>query len=123
MKTKLTTALVLGAASLALSGCVLNVGEGDKGWSTGNSWERLQEQNRVNLSKLSLGMTRDQVLTLMGTADFNEAYTKQDKTINVLYYRTQRTREDGTTTKDECTPIVITDNRVVGWGEKAYHSM
>ncbi|KIO37242.1 DUF3192 domain-containing protein [Shewanella sp. cp20] len=123
MKTKLTTALVLGAASLALSGCVLNVGEGDKGWSTGNSWERVQEQNRVNLSKLSLGMTRDQVLTLMGTADFNEAYTKQDKTINVLYYRTQRTREDGTTTKDECTPIVITDNRVVGWGEKAYHNM
>ena len=123
MKTKLTTALVLGAASLALSGCVLNVGEGDKGWSTGNSWERVQEQNRVNLSKLSLGMTRDQVMTLMGTADFNEAYTKQDKTVNVLYYRTQRTREDGTTTKDECTPIVITDNRVVGWGEKAYHNM
>nr|WP_275659134.1 MULTISPECIES: DUF3192 domain-containing protein [Shewanella] len=115
--------MVLGATSLALSGCVLNVGEGDKGWSTGNSWERVQEQNRVNLSKLSLGMTRDQVMTLMGTADFNEAYTKQDKTVNVLYYRTQRTREDGTTTKDECTPIVITDNRVVGWGEKAYHNM
>ncbi|QYK02507.1 DUF3192 domain-containing protein [Shewanella psychrotolerans] len=123
MKTKLLSLVLLGATSVALSGCVLNIGDGEGNWDNANSWERIQDQNRANLAKLSIGMSRDQVMTLMGTADFNEAYIKQDKEISVLYYRTQRTKGDGTTTKDECTPIVLANNAVVGWGEKAYHSM
>ncbi|MCG9696128.1 DUF3192 domain-containing protein [Shewanella sp. Isolate11] len=123
VKTKLLSLVLFGAASVALSGCVLNIGDGEGNWDKGDSWERVQDQNRANLAKLSLGMSRDQVMTLMGTADFNEAYLKQDKQVFVLYYRTQRVKGDGTTTKEECTPIVLADNAVVGWGEKAYHSM
>ncbi|QYJ87275.1 DUF3192 domain-containing protein [Shewanella mesophila] len=123
MKTKLLSLVLVSVASIGLSGCVLNIGEGDGQWSNSDSWERVQDQNRANLAKLSLGMSRDQVTTLMGTADFNEAYIKQDKEISVLYYRTQRIKGDGTTTKDECTPIVLANNAVVGWGEKAYHNM
>lgn len=123
MKTKILSLIFFGAASIALSGCVLNIGDGEGNWDNSNSWERIQDQNRTNLAKLSLGMSRDQVMALMGTADFNEAYMKQDKEISVLYYRTQRTKGDGTTTKDECTPIVLANNAVIGWGEKAYHNM
>jgi hypothetical protein len=123
VKTKILNLVLLGAVSAALSGCVLNIGEGEGNWDKSDSWERVQDQNRANLTKLSLGMNRDQVMALMGTADFNEAYVKQDKEIFVLYYRTQRVKGDGTTTKDECTPIVLANNAVVGWGEKAYHNM
>ena len=123
MKTKLLSLVLVSVASIGLSGCVLNIGEGEGQWSSSDSWERVQDQNRANLAKLSLGMSRDQVMTLMGTADFNEAYIKQDEEILVLYYRTQRIKGDGTTTKDECTPIVLANNAVVGWGEKAYHNM
>lgn len=110
-------------ASLSLSGCVLNIGDGESDWNGQDGWEAKQNVNRANLAKLSLGMSRDQVAILMGTADFNEAYMEKDKQVHVLFYRTQRTSGDGKTTKDECTPVVISNNALVGWGSMAYKNI
>ncbi|WP_076408134.1 DUF3192 domain-containing protein [Shewanella sp. UCD-KL12] len=123
MKTNLIGLVFIGAASLSLSGCVLNIGDGESGWSGQEGWEETQNVNKANLSKLSLGMTREQVSILMGTADFNEAYIEKDKEVHVLFYRTQRTNGDGKTTKDECTPVVLSNNTLVGWGEMAYKNI
>lgn len=120
MKTNLIGLAFIGAVSLGLSGCVINLGEGESDW---NSWERTQTENRDNLTKLNLGMSQEQVNVLMGKADFNEAYIENDKEVHVLFYRTQRTNGDGKTTKDECTPVVISNNTLIGWGEKAYLSI
>ncbi|MFT5235822.1 MAG: outer membrane protein assembly factor BamE (lipoprotein component of BamABCDE complex) [Shewanella sp.] len=120
MKTNLIGLAFIGAVSLGLSGCVINVGEGDSDW---NSWERTQSENRDNLTKLNLGMSQDQVNVLMGKADFYEAYIHNEKEVHVLFYRTQRNSGDGKTTKDECTPVVISNNSLVGWGERAYLSI
>ncbi|MCP3127802.1 MULTISPECIES: DUF3192 domain-containing protein [Shewanella] len=124
---KLIAVTFLGLASLGLSGCVVNVGDGESGWDSSESWEKVQEKNRNNLIKLSLGMSKDQVMTLMGTADLSEAYIQQsaqqgeaNKEVLVLFYRTQHTHSDGKTTKDECTPIVLSNNALVGWGDTAY---
>jgi hypothetical protein len=124
---KLIAVTFLGLASLGLSGCVVNVGDGESGWDSSESWEKVQEKNRNNLIKLSLGMSKDQVMTLMGTADLSEAYIQQsaqqgeaNKEVLVLFYRTQHTHSDGKTTKDECTPIVLNNNALVGWGDTAY---
>lgn len=124
---KLIAVTFLGLASLGLSGCVVNVGDGESGWDSSESWEKVQENNRNNLIKLSLGMSKDQVMTLMGTADLSEAYIQQsaqqgeaNKEVLVLFYRTQHTHSDGKTTKDECTPIVLSNNALVGWGDTAY---
>jgi hypothetical protein len=123
LNNKLIAITFLGLASLGLSGCVVNVGDGESGWDSSESWEKVQDKNRTNLTKLSLGMPKDQVMILMGTADFSEAYIQQDesnKEVLVLFYRTQRNNGDGKTTKDECTPIVLSNNALVGWGETAY---
>lgn len=127
MKTKLNRTIMgltfLGVASLGLSGCVVNVGEGESHWKNRESWEKVQHKNRNNLTQLSLGMTKDQVMIIMGNADFSEAYIQNgdvNKEVIVLFYRTQHTHSDGKTTKDECTPIVISNNALVGWGETAY---
>ncbi|MCL1088484.1 DUF3192 domain-containing protein [Shewanella profunda] len=127
MNTKLNRAIIaitfLGAASLGLSGCVVNVGDGESHWDNRESWEKVQNKNRNNLTQLSLGMTKDQVMIIMGNADFSEAYIQNgdtNKEVLVLFYRTQHTQSDGKTTKDECTPIVISNNALVGWGETAY---
>ncbi len=124
---KLIAVTFLGLASLGLSGCVVNVGDGESGWDSSESWEKVQEKNRNNLIKLSLGMSKDQVMTLMGTADLSEAYIQQsaqqgeaNKEVLVLFYRTQHTHSDGKTTKEECTPIVLSNNALVGWGDTAY---
>ncbi|MCL1048520.1 DUF3192 domain-containing protein [Shewanella abyssi] len=120
MKNNLLSLAFFGIASIGLTGCVINVGDDESDWDHNGSWETTQESNRENLARISLGMSRDQVTTLMGTADFNEAYIQQDKEVHVLFYRTQRMKGDGKTTKNECTPVVISNNAVVGWGEKAY---
>jgi len=62
----------------------------------------------------------DQVKNLMGVPDFNETYEKNGETIQVLYYRTQRTKKDGITTKDECTPLIFKQSILSSWGEMAY---
>ncbi|MBY6186972.1 DUF3192 domain-containing protein [Marinobacter hydrocarbonoclasticus] len=121
MNKKVTLAAII-AVTLAgpLTGCVIAVG--DKGWDVQSSsdWEKTQDQNRRKLEQMEVGMALSEVRTLMGTADFNELYVRDDKQIQVLYYRTHRTRSDSKTTKDECTPIVLTDGQVTGWGESAF---
>ncbi|UCX04290.1 MULTISPECIES: DUF3192 domain-containing protein [Shewanella] len=121
MKSKLMGAALITAISLGLSGCVLNVGDHESGKSH-DYWEVQQEKNRDSLTKLSLGMTLDQVQVIMGTSDFSEAFVNQaDKEqVKVLFYRTQWAKGDGKTTKDECTPIVFKNSELVGWGDTAY---
>lgn len=124
MKLKLITAGLIIATSVGLSGCVISVGDHESAKSA-DYWQVQQDKNRELLSKLSMGMTSDQVITLMGTADFSEAYIKPtenqgEQPIKVMFYRTQWAQGDGKTTKDECTPIVFRDDVLVGWGNTAY---
>lgn len=105
------------AGSLVLGGCVVNVGDGVSGYQ---GWEKTQLDNREHLTQLSLGMDKSQVLALMGKADFHEAWQADGKKVQVFFYRTHRLHGDGSTTKEECTPVVLHDNRLVGWGETAY---
>ncbi|WOT04253.1 DUF3192 domain-containing protein [Shewanella youngdeokensis] len=109
-----------GMASIGLSGCMINVDDGHSSWESSDKWQQTQQSNREKLSMLSLGMSKEQVITLMGTADFNEAFIEDGKEVHVLFYRTQRMKGDGKTTKDECTSLVIRENALVGWGDKAY---
>ena len=123
MKSKLITTGVVAVLSLGLSGCVISVGDHESAKSH-EYWQEQQDKNRALLANLALGMTSEQVVTLMGTADFSEAYTKAESTdnpqaIKVLFYRTQWAKGDGKTTKDECTPVVFKNNVLVGWGDTA----
>lgn len=127
LNSKLIGMVFLGLGTLGLSGCVFNVGES---WDSNEAWAKSQEQNRNHLAQLTLGMSKDQVMTLMGTADFSEAYQNNSAkegaqssaptNVLVLFYRTQRTNGDGKTTKDECTPVVLANDTLIGWGETAY---
>ncbi|MCL1076756.1 DUF3192 domain-containing protein [Parashewanella spongiae] len=128
MKTKFIAMTVLTMATIGLSGCVINVGEGeyDKNSIHPKGWEYAQKQNRQHIEELTLGMSKERVLSLMGRPDINEAFltTKNEgeegQEVQVLFYRTQHNSGDGKTTKDECTPLVIKNGKLVGWGEKAY---
>ncbi|PMG42201.1 hypothetical protein BCU91_08795 [Shewanella sp. 10N.286.52.B9] len=128
MKAKLGAALIMAIAATSLTGCVLNVGD-HEGKRSDSYWQKQQQTNRNNLAKLSIGMAKDQVTILMGTADFSEAYVTQadaqspKKEVQVFFYRTQWSKGDGKTTKSECTPVVISDNKLVGWGETAYQNI
>jgi len=55
----------------------------------------------------------------MGQANFSEAYETDGNQYQILYYRTHRVDSDGETTKDETTPLVFKNQRLIGWGQDA----
>jgi len=71
------------------------------------------ERNQKNLAKIRKGMTKKQVLEIMGEPVKGESYC----TDNVFFYYTQQSWMDGMIMRDECTPIAFDEfDRVIGWG-------
>jgi len=109
------------------------------GCATANKLENFRLQNRQALPKISIGMTKEAVNTLMGTNTAEEkefvgllfgGYKKQivnnpyrtetlqgkDKVLEVYYYYTDVKSRDDAITDDELTPIVFDEGKVIGWG-------
>lgn len=113
------TALIL-LAALMLNGCVLHIGrDGDHDDDQYDSVHALETRNREAISRLALGSSLDQVRSQFGDPDFTEASLVDGQEIRVLRYRTHRTHSDGDTTRDETTPLVFEDGKLVGIGERA----
>ena len=95
--------------------------------------------NRANLMKLSIGMTKENVLKVMGTKPgvicpfvgpftgiamrhtINNPYRSEilqgkDKTFEVLYYATDDKNNTLAITDDELTPLVFDDSKLIGRG-------
>ncbi|MGB0893865.1 MAG: DUF3192 domain-containing protein [Parashewanella sp.] len=87
---------------------------------TDMDWEERQTYNQKFLTQLSLGQEIELVRSKFGAADFSEAKTSHNKQIVVLFYRTHHTKGDGKTTRDECTPLLFIDNKLVAWGTDTY---
>jgi hypothetical protein len=91
----------------ALAGCgvIGFVNDFQVGWDSA--------KNTRNILKLQVGMSRDEVMAIMGRPDKREAYGKTE----FLIYRTdfQYGAEKG-----DFTPIAFVDGRVTGWGRNYY---
>jgi hypothetical protein len=109
--------LVVALTSVLLSGCVIAIDDDNDNRHT--SWGQIEKENRQKISDLSAGTDIAYVRNAMGTPDFDELLIKDEKQYRILFYRTQRTKGDGHTTKDECTPILFVDNKLVGFGQTA----
>ena len=73
-------------------------------------------ENVENSKKLRVGMTKGQVLEVMGAPVSGEAFCQPD----VWFYQTRTVWADGLTTEDECIPLVFTDGKLSGWGTVYY---
>ena len=104
--------------------------------------EEVRGRNRINLIKLELGMSKSDVLSIVGTSVdtlksdqptdkassriINNPYKSsaisiEDKSIEILYYYTDLKSDDGAITDDELTPIVLINGKVTGWGWDYWH--
>ena len=89
--------------------------------------------NRENLLKLSIGMSKAEVLATMGTKSIakrdinlitttiNNPYRSEilqgkDATLEVIYYVTDVKKDDYAITDDELTPLVFDNGKLIGWG-------
>ena len=79
------------------------------------------DTNMRNLEKTKIGMTRTDVLTLMGKADKSEEFKRKDVTVEILYYLTSGSYSPGTGWQNiDSTPIVLEAGILKGWGKYYY---
>lgn len=83
-------------------------------------WKDREEYNKVQVSKLELGLSKQQILAILGSPDISEAKKTAQDTLQVMFYRTQHIKADGITTMDECTALLLENDQLVAWGESAY---
>jgi hypothetical protein len=89
----------------------------------------LRDQNKENLKKLSVGQPKNLVMDIMGRDPSKGVFMwidnpyrtemltgKDGKTYEVLYYYTDLKMRDDKITDDELTPVVLQDDKLVGWG-------
>ncbi len=104
--------------TFSLSGCIV-VGGGDWDNDQHDNWREHQRENLRIINQLELNDSRQSVIEQLGAPDFSEAFSKKDDSYRVLFYRTQHEHSDGETTKDETTPLVFKNDRLIGWGQDA----
>ncbi|WP_166419692.1 DUF3192 domain-containing protein [Pseudoalteromonas sp. Z1A8] len=116
---------LLAAALIApfLTGCVIAVsdGEAETHWAGKNSssWQAQHKNNREAISELKMDSSYQSVLTQLKTPNFTELLKKDDDVYQVLFYVTHSKHSDSKTTKDECTPLVFKNDKLVGIGDTA----
>lgn len=93
-------------AIVALSLALLLGGCGHTVWD--------MDRNRDNLNKLEIGMTKAQVIEIMGKPRMREA---TEETEWLLYWTGY-----GTTDRNGLTPIAFRDSKVIGWGRNFWET-
>ncbi len=76
----------------------------------------MREKNINNLKLLRKGMTKMEVIAIMGDPLKDEVYHQDD----VWFYFTESKWSDGSMTRDECTPVFFEEDALTGWGHKEY---
>ena len=77
---------------------------------------KIAEKNINNAKQLRIGMTKDEVLTVMGEPLKDESFSKPD----LWYYYYDCNWLDGFITVEECFPLVFKEGKLIGWGNRFY---
>ena len=128
------------ALSTAFLMCLLFLVMTVSGCIPGRTLSEVTAPNRANLLKLSIGMSKQEAIDIMGTDEMSvfyrppyegalrkktiiitnpyrsEIFQGKDKTLEVIYYVTDVKRDDGAITDDELTPLVFDNGTLIGWG-------
>ncbi len=108
--------LIAAPLAFSLSGCVVKINDDGVEHSFTSDSEDRTFKNRKHIASVALDSNIEDIAKKLGVADFSETYSEDDKTVKVLYYRTQRKHKDGLTTKDECTYLKFVEGALVQTG-------
>lgn len=78
------------------------------------------ESNRSKLVALKIGMTKKEVIDLMGKPSKTEAYQIQGKNLEFWLYLTEYEWLQYSTPKPEYTPLAFEEGILKGWGRNYY---
>ena len=77
---------------------------------------KIAQKNVENSKRLRVGMTKAQVLEIMGEPEKDESFNRPD----VWFYYFETNWLDGFVTEDECFPLIFKDGKLIGWGNSFY---
>jgi len=77
-----------------------------------------RNENNENIKKLKKGMTKEEVVKIMGNPLVDEKYN----TPNIWFYYTDWDWADAARTEIECTPLVFEKGVLAGWGRVYYRN-
>ena len=100
---------------LALCAAACALGTGMLAGCGGLPWQEIS-RNVENSKSLRVGMTKAEVLDVMGEPVSDETYCTPD----VWFYYHKTVWADGLVTEDECMPLVFEDGKLAGWGNAFY---
>ena len=86
-------------------------------WYANSPWGI--DNNRKNLMKLEIGMSKQEVINIMGIPYNREAYSTPDGQLDFLIYLTKYT-DSGSIPDSDTTPICFVNGKVTGWGRNFY---
>ncbi len=119
--------LVAALSAPLLTGCVIAVsdGEAETHWAgdSSTSWQKQHKNNREIIANLALDSNYQMVLNRLHTPNFTELLKKDGNVYQVLFYATHSIHSDGKMTKDECTPLVFENDKLIGVGDTIYQSL
>lgn len=93
--------------------------------------DEMRAVNKGRLQKVTLGMTKQNVLETMGTRTFYQRVphrvisnpyriesspTKDGRSYEIVFYYTDIKKADDAITDDELTPLVFENGKLIGWG-------
>jgi hypothetical protein len=102
---------------------------------SGLSYVDLLSNNRMNLQKLEVGMSRGEVEAIMGTTPSQtrnglvpnpyerEILRRKDGSYEVLYYLVEKYPPFTSIKRSQATPVVLKNGKVMGWGADVLNSI
>ncbi len=76
-------------------------------------------KNNENLMMLKVGMPQTEAVKIMGPPTLSESYEATGgERVGILYYQTETKNVTVLSVKEECTPVVFIDGKLVGWGDR-----
>jgi len=80
-------------------------------------WETTQKNNAAFIANLADGTSPGEVIEALGKPQFDDAYSNN---VEIMYYRTHHEHDDLYTTRDETTPLVFIDGKLVNHSRSAH---
>jgi len=111
---------VLLLTAITQTGCIVAGGVLDLALTDKPRLGRKAKLNNENLTKLKLGMSKDEMLKIMGTPRSSEVYQIKGKKIELLSYLTKKTAFEDHINQRHLTPIALQEGKVVGWGRSYF---
>ena len=102
------------------------------GCSSTSPWHNFAFDTRSRILKLSTGMIKQEVISIMGAETLsrddvsvgkpykNSMYNKNGDVIEIFFYYTEARQFDGKLTDDELTPLVFINGKLDSWGWESW---